>query len=265
MHWQRWISGLILAPSVVLLVLYAPPWLFSLFVLAGMMVGLREFNRLLGSEVSPFARTLTYPAGFVLALSMMCPDPRGFPAGWLAVSFLFFIAALGRREDFSTRVRQLGLQCLGLIYVVFLLGHLFFMFEMPQGRMWILFTLVAVYFGDTTAFYVGRAWGKRKMAPALSPNKTLEGALGAAGGSALGAFLFQFFFFPSMGSGAAILLGMAIGAAGQTGDLFESLLKRSAKAKDSGALIPGHGGLLDRIDSLMFALPLVYYCALRIP
>jgi phosphatidate cytidylyltransferase len=130
---------------------------------------------------------------------------------------------------------------------------------LEEGRIWILFTLVVVYFGDTTAFYVGRAWGKRKLAPKISPSKTVEGGLGAIGGSIAGALFFRFFFFPQLHTSHALALAVGVGVVGQLGDLFESLLKRSAQVKDSGTLIPGHGGLLDRIDSVLFASPLVYY------
>jgi phosphatidate cytidylyltransferase len=134
--------------------------------------------------------------------------------------------------------------------------------KLDLGRFLILFTLVAVYFGDTTAFYVGRAWGRKKLAPTISPGKTVEGGWGALGGSILGALLSKYLFLPQLSPVHALILGGAIGVLGQLGDLWESLLKRSAQVKDSGTLIPGHGGLLDRIDSVLFSAPLVYYYAL---
>lgn len=262
MHLKRWISGLILAPSLILFILYAPAWLFFLLILAAIYVGLTEFYRLVWPGIPPGQKNLAILLGFGLALAMACPDRRGFSAGLLGVTFIWFIGALFRKEEFPVRVQEMGRHLLGLLYVVLLLGHLIFMRELAQGKIWILFTLVSVYCGDTTAFYVGRAWGKRKLAPALSPNKTIEGGWGAVGGSMAGALFFKVFFFPELGIVPAALLGAGIGAIGQSGDLFESLLKRSASVKDSGALIPGHGGFLDRIDSVLFAVPFVYYGAL---
>jgi phosphatidate cytidylyltransferase len=133
------------------------------------------------------------------------------------------------------------------------------MHRLANGRIWVLFTLVAVYFGDTTAFYIGRAWGRRKLAPRISPGKTWEGGLGAIIGSLAGALIFRVLFFPQLPAVHAVALGAGIGVIGQLGDLFESLIKRAAKVKDSGMLIPGHGGLLDRVDSVLFASPFVYY------
>jgi phosphatidate cytidylyltransferase len=133
--------------------------------------------------------------------------------------------------------------------------------KFPSGQLWILFTLVAVFSGDTTAFYVGRAFGRKKLAPAISPGKTVEGGYGAVAGSAAGALLFKGLFFSQVPFLHALILGLGVGLFGQLGDLWESVLKRSAQVKDSGTLIPGHGGLLDRIDSVLFAAPFVYYYA----
>ncbi len=262
MHLKRWLSGLILAAGLILIILYAPTWLFLLILFLLMVLGLQEFYRLTGPDISPGLKRVGLLPGVVLALGMFHPDPRGLAAGLLGVVFFWFMAALLQRETFSLRVQQVSTHLLGLLYVVFLLGHFAWMRQLPQGKTWILFTLVAVYVGDTTAFYIGRTWGKRALAPILSPKKTVEGGMGALGGSMAGALFFRTFFFPELGIPEAILLGAGIGTAGQMGDLFESLLKRSAQVKDSGGLIPGHGGLLDRIDSVLFAGPLVYYYAL---
>lgn len=262
MHLKRWLSGLILAIGLILIILHAPPWLFFLILFLLMVLGLQEFYRLTGPAISPGLKKVGPVLSSVLALGMFYPDPRGLAVGLLGAVFFWSMTSLFQREMFSLRVQQVSIHLLGLLYVVFLLGHFGWMRELPQGKTWILFTLVAVYVGDTTAFYIGRTWGKRALAPNLSPKKTVEGAMAAVGGSIAGALFFRTFFFPALGIGEAILLGAAIGTAGQMGDLFESLLKRSAQVKDSGGLIPGHGGLLDRIDSVLFAGPLAYYYAL---
>ena len=261
MHWKRWLSGLVMAPSLILFILYAPPWLFFGFILLLIYLGLQEFYHLTAPEISPGPKAAAVLLAFLLAFSLICPDPRGFLAGLAFAVLFWFIGALWKREEFPLRVQHVSLHLLGLLYIAFLLSHFILLRKLDHGKMWILFTLVSVYFGDTTAFYVGRAWGKRKMAPTISPNKTMEGGRGAVVGSLGGAVLFQGFFFPELGMVAASVLGAMIGGIGQLGDLFESLLKRSAHLKDSGTLIPGHGGLLDRIDSVLFAAPLVYYYA----
>jgi phosphatidate cytidylyltransferase len=131
----------------------------------------------------------------------------------------------------------------------------------PRGLAWVLIAILATWLGDTAAYLAGRTWGRRPLLPRVSPKKTVEGSiaglLGAALVGALGAAWFGL-YVPAVG-GAAI--GAVLGAVGQVGDLAESLLKRQAGVKDSGDLIPGHGGVLDRIDALLFALPTGWFLA----
>jgi phosphatidate cytidylyltransferase len=124
----------------------------------------------------------------------------------------------------------------------------------PRGLAWVLTLILAVWFGDTVALFAGRAIGRRKLAPMISPNKSQEGALGGLLASmAVGAVSFQLFGLGD--SKLGLIAGAAIGVAGQFGDLAESVLKRQAGVKDSGSVVPGHGGVLDRIDALLFAFP----------
>lgn len=133
--------------------------------------------------------------------------------------------------------------------------------DAPNGLAWTLLVVVAIWVSDSAAYLGGRAWGRRKLCPHVSPNKTIEGALFGLGGAALvGAFV-----APALGlqlpAPAAVAFGVAVGLAGELGDLGESLFKRAAGIKDSGALIPGHGGILDRVDGLLFALPVGWVLA----
>jgi phosphatidate cytidylyltransferase len=124
----------------------------------------------------------------------------------------------------------------------------------PRGLAWALLAIVATWIGDTSAYLAGRGIGGRKLAPRISPNKTIAGAVaGVTGSACVGALAFHLFALGNLGPG--LVAGGLVGAAGQLGDLVESFLKRQAGVKDSGALIPGHGGLLDRIDALLFAFP----------
>jgi phosphatidate cytidylyltransferase len=259
MHLKRWLSGLILAPSLILFILYSPPWLFLLFILSLTFLGLQEYFALSLPRISTGEKTVGILLGLVLPLSLYSRNPRCFIAALAFVFLLLLILALFQKEEFSVRVDHVSKYLLGLLYVPFLLAYFILMHKMDRGQAWILFTLVVVYFGDTTAFYVGRAWGQKKLAPQISPGKTVEGGLGAVGGSIAGSLFFKFSFFSQLALPHALALGLGVGIIGQTGDLFESLLKRSAQVKDSGMLIPGHGGLLDRIDSVLFAAPFVYY------
>jgi len=261
MHLKRWISGLIMAPILILFTLYAPPWIFTLFILVMIFIGLQEFYALTLPGIPSREKSAAILLSLLPALAFYSPDPRCYYAGTTLLTFFLFSRALWLQGPFVARVDRASKELLGFLYISFFLAHFILIRKLPSGPLWILFTLVAVYFGDTTAFYVGRAWGRTKLAPAISPGKTVEGGFGAAGGSIAGALLFKGLFFPELALLHALILGLGVGVIGQLGDLWESVLKRSAQVKDSGTLIPGHGGLLDRVDSVLFAGPFVYYYA----
>ncbi len=151
----------------------------------------------------------------------------------------------------------------GILYIGWLLSHLVALRGLDSGRNWVFLVLFVTWVSDTTAFLVGRVLGRHKLAPAISPGKTWEGTIGGICG---GIAVSTLFFTPTplqlpLTSGQAILLGAITSILGQVGDLVESLLKRNLGVKDSGNLMPGHGGILDRIDSLILASIVVYYYA----
>ncbi|MEK7829277.1 MAG: phosphatidate cytidylyltransferase, partial [Deltaproteobacteria bacterium] len=127
------------------------------------------------------------------------------------------------------------------------------------GRFWLLFIVCIIAANDTFAYYVGKGFGKHKLSPGISPKKTVEGALGGLIGGVAVALIFNKFFLTHISPKEISMLAVSIGILGQLSDLFESLIKRSAGVKDSGGILPGHGGMLDRIDSLIFPSPFLYY------
>jgi phosphatidate cytidylyltransferase len=150
-------------------------------------------------------------------------------------------------------------QILGIIYIPVFLSYVLLIRNGMNGSEWIFSILFIVFAGDTSAYYAGSYWGRYKLCPSVSPNKTIEGAVGGlAANLGMGAILKSFFLAESPW-GLCILLFLVIGVAGQVGDLFESVIKRSANVKDSGGILPGHGGMLDRIDALLFAAPVTYF------
>jgi phosphatidate cytidylyltransferase len=148
---------------------------------------------------------------------------------------------------------------LGFIYIPFMLSHFILLRHSEDGILWIFFILILAFSGDIAAFYVGRSVGKRKLMPLVSPGKTVEGTAGLLIGSIVGCVLFQHFFLPRLPVFHAAALGLSGGVMGQLGDLCESVIKRASGVKDSGSLVLGHGGLLDRLDCLIFIAPYVYY------
>ncbi|OAT85858.1 phosphatidate cytidylyltransferase [Desulfotomaculum copahuensis] len=139
-----------------------------------------------------------------------------------------------------------------------LFAYLYLMRLFDAGWIWLTFTLAGTWASDTLAYFVGRSLGRHHLAPVLSPGKTVEGAAGGVAGSVLAALVFLY-LYPFLPRGPVLLLGVLLGAAAQVGDLVESAFKRQAGVKDAGGLIPGHGGILDRFDSMLFTAPLVYY------
>ena len=199
---------------------------------------------------------------------------------------MLVVAALAaemlRGAPFDKMILSVGSTVLGVLYVAFLGAHLlsvrtgFGQVFPPEAGYWVservidktLSTHLLAYFflvlmgSDTGAYYTGRAFGRRKLAPGVSPGKTWEGAAGGMAASLAAAALAHYWFFPELGLGAALGVAAVMNVLGVVGDLTESALKRGAKAKDAAQILPGHGGLLDRLDSLLFNAPLLYYFAL---
>jgi len=149
-------------------------------------------------------------------------------------------------------------QVQGIVYIPLLLSFLVSIRREPDGVTWIFLLLAVIFAGDVSAYYVGSYFGRHKLNPAISPGKTIEGAIGGLAGNLLVGSTGKFLFLPALSWGPAVLFFLAVGLAGQVGDLFESEFKRSSKIKDSGGILPGHGGFLDRIDALLFASPVAY-------
>lgn len=180
---------------------------------------------------------------------------------WMLASLVAWILiALGRLSLGYPKIQvtEVSYNFTGLVYTVVLLSHLYLLRQLPGGAAWAFLSFFLVWATDTGAYLIGRAFGKHPLSPRVSPNKTVEGSLGGLLTAVLVAVLYWNYIG---GASLAYFLGLALvaGVAAQLGDLFESALKRSAGVKDSGKLIPGHGGVLDRFDSFVFAIPVVYY------
>ncbi len=248
-------------PLLILLLGYANPAVVSIFLALVLFLSLIEFNRMgLGAEhrleqwLAAIFGTAVIPILFYNNLELLFPLITG---AMLIFSLLFLF-----RLPLITEVHhRLGWIILGLVYLPFLLGHLIPLRLLTDGRQWIFMTLLVIMSCDTCAYFVGSKIGKRKLYPAVSPNKSIEGGIGGLIGSVLAVMVAKFTFLPVLGFIDAVLIGLFLGGMGQLGDLFESLLKRACQVKDSGTIIPGHGGMLDRLDSLLFAFPVVYYIA----
>lgn len=235
---------------------------FALLVVVVSVLALHEYLRMVVPAGRGPERRLGLVAGALLSVVMNFASLEGTFATLVLLLLGFSILFLFRFQNLETVVQHLACLLLGLIYVPLLLGHLTWLHGLEHGKLWIFFVMFLVMASDSLAYFSGMWLGRRKLYPAISPNKSVEGALGGLLGGILAALVVRATVFPALGLGDCLALGAGLGAASQLGDLFESMLKRSFGVKDSGTLIPGHGGLLDRLDSLLFAYPLAYYYAL---
>src|SRR5262245_19520392 len=172
---------------------------------------------------------------------------------WLGMFLLMtFSTSLCMRWKRIEARNQTWVTLLGGLYAGFLLPHWVALFRQPNGRTWVFWLLIVIMVGDSAAYFVGRRFGTRKLAPQTSPGKTIEGAWGYVVGTLLAGMLGAKVLFGQIYGLELVLLSLVVGVLGQLGDLFESRIKRVFRVKDSGTLLPGHGGVLDRLDSLIF-------------
>ncbi len=204
-------------------------------------------------------RSLGVAFGVLLSLGIFIPGLFE-PAFWLGVVLVAaFSTYLFLGEKLEERYNRLGWSLLGSLYIGYLVPHMVLLFRLPDGRKWFFFLLLVIMTGDTAAYFVGTSLGRRKLWPEISPGKTIEGALGSVGASVLVGVLGGRILLPAMAWQEMLLLSLVVSVLGQIGDLFESWMKRVFSVKDSGFLLPGHGGLLDRLDSLIFPVVFTTY------
>ncbi|HZV81193.1 MAG TPA: phosphatidate cytidylyltransferase [Geobacteraceae bacterium] len=255
---KRLLSAGVALPLLILLILKGSVFLFSIFICLLAFLGVFEFCRMAlpqrvlpGVATAAFASILPYlfyiRSWHYLLVAITV---------YLLTSSIYF---LFRFNDIRQVVAECGALSFSILYVPLLLGYLAMLRAGHLGGKWLFLMMFIVMCGDSAAYYLGSLFGRRKLYPAVSPNKSIEGALGGLAGSLVGALVFRYLFFPEIVVPLCLVTALVVGAAGQVGDLFESLLKRSCGVKDSGNIIPGHGGVLDRLDSILFAAPVIWF------
>lgn len=230
-------------------------------VTVAILIGLLEFYRMVeGSGVYCF-KWLGLTASMLISLGFFLNESR-FSQLLITLAFLaIFIYRLLRKDDPQAAIHGMTATFFGLFYISWMLSYLISMRGLERGREYVVFLFLVIWLGDAFAYIFGKAFGARKLAPTVSPNKTVEGSVASFAGNLIGAVIGKFWVLSDFGLGSAIVIGLILGLFGQLGDLSESVIKRGAGKKDSGALIPGHGGILDRIDSILFTAPILYYYA----
>ncbi len=249
----RVLTALVGIPLVVGIIVVDSVWLFSAFIEIVALVALHEYFRMAFPDHGG-ARATGIAAGMLLSLTLVVPELSGYPPLIVAGLFMVFVFAGGAAEE---RYRRLGLALVGAVYLGYLFPHFALLYR--SGYPWVLWLLLVVFSADSAGYFAGVAVGRRKLYPSVSPGKTVEGAVaatvaGVAAGTLSGWWLL------GLPLGRVLGFSLAIVLFAQVGDLFESLIKRGFAAKDSGGILPGHGGLMDRLDSLIFPGVLSTYC-----
>jgi phosphatidate cytidylyltransferase len=257
---RRLATAAVAVPLLLAALFLGPPWLVVALVAAAVLLGMWEFMGLMsarGLVPEPLTGALVLAAVF----TQVAYGWPVFPL-WPAAALLAVGALLWQKGDFEARVGASAGTLLGAVYLGGLGGAiagLALLAPASAGPWRVVMLLAILMVADSAAYFAGRALGRHKMAPSISPGKTWEGAAAGLVGGILGALAVRAIGLPALPVADTVLLGALVAAVGAAGDLAESLLKRWAGVKDSGHLFPGHGGMLDRLDSLLFGAPVLYY------
>jgi phosphatidate cytidylyltransferase len=258
---HRVITAAVGVPLVILAIWFGDPW-FSLLIAAAALAGTYEFYHMANFDRREPLIYLGLLWTLALVLSPHYRSPDILPIVITATMLVSLICLL-RRPSRERVFHNWAWTIVGALYVGWMLSYWLSLRGLEDGRNWVYLAMLTTFANDTGAFFIGRAMGKHRLAPAISPTKTWEGAIGGLISAILGAIViamvlnlispFAFEYWQ------IILLGFLVGVFAQLGDLVESLLKRNMGVKESGNLLPGHGGILDRFDSLIFVGAVVYY------
>lgn len=255
---RRVITALVLVPVLLAAAWFGDPWLF-IVVATFALLGAAEFYKL--SNAAGWQPFTSLGILFVLLFiaNAHWGDERTtmlLISGVVIISLIRLLWYADKEKAFTNWAWTIG----GVFYIGWMMSHFILLRELEDGRSWVLVALLGTIASDTSAFFVGRAWGRKRMAPAISPGKTWGGAVGGIIGTMIVVVILGGVLdLDGIGYAGLVILGFFISVFAQLGDLAGSMLKRTAGVKEAGKLMPGHGGALDRLDSVMFTVILVYY------
>ncbi|MDF1577844.1 MAG: phosphatidate cytidylyltransferase [Desulfurivibrionaceae bacterium] len=265
MNRTRIATGLIISGGWLALLLYGPFWLFWFTFLVLGALALNEYFAMTLAGSSRRDKIIGTFLGLLPLTAAYAGKPEAVSAGLFLSLFFLIVYSLTRYSKLNNERAELSAFALmmrlgfGVFYVGFSFSHFTLLLTLTEGKHLLILLTVITVFSDSFAYYTGMLLGRHKMAPAISPGKTVEGLLGGLAGSILGANLVCIWFFPWYGLVKITFLTIFISLVGVMGDLTESMIKRTMGVKDSGHILPGHGGVLDRLDSLMIAAPVLFY------
>ncbi len=264
---KRILTAAVGIPLVLCIIVFGGEYLFFALLLVLCLLGLREFFNM----TLPGAGRSTSAIGLVLGALILASAlhdsavsvtaGQSFLPGACALSFaaLFWYHMSRRSAELQNASTMAMAQFCGLMYIPFLGSYLIMLRGRPDGIALIFLILFVTWAGDTAAFAIGSMMGKRRLSTRISPKKTIEGALASLAAGVLITVAFKLTVFEGLSLGHCLAVGIGLNIMNQFGDLCESFIKRACTVKDSGSIFPGHGGVLDRIDSLLFAGPFLFY------
>lgn len=258
----RVLTSSLLVPLLLAVVWFLPPVCFALLAAVAAAIGQQELYAMARQRgTAPLSLTgIVLGAAVVMSMAYPLHALSGGALPWVVLGVLAVLTVrLFSSRPVEGALEDVAMTLFGVFYVALLFGYQVAILAGGPGKRWLLFLYFVIWASDIGAYYVGTAYGRRRLYEKISPKKSIEGLLGGAAASMAVALLCKFWLVGSLGWLEALLVGCALALVGTVGDLAESLLKRSIGVKDSGAIIPGHGGILDRLDSLMFAAPALYY------
>jgi phosphatidate cytidylyltransferase len=262
MSTTRVLSSIILVPILFAVVWLLPPAYFTGLVVVAAAIGQYELYSMAKARGIAPMTTAGIALGALVVINFFRPlyPYLGGPYFWITLCVLMvMIARLFSRRPVEGALEDIAVTLLGVFYIALLFGFSVAIHAGPSGKKWLVFLFLVIWASDTGAYYIGSAFGKHRLYEKISPKKSVEGLAGGMLASVIAAMLCTVWLVPSAGLLEAAVLGACLAALGTVGDLVESLIKRSAGVKDSGTLIPGHGGMLDRMDSMLFAAPALFY------
>ena len=254
---KRHVVAAAVLPFLVAYIYFLPPkpYFLALLVLVG-MIAMKEFF-----DMYKVPAKLYIPGVIIggVLLYLSCIQPENFLYGFLISLLFLLLLRLFFSETPSGCMSEIGPLGVGLFYVAGLLSFQWFLRETENGLEYIFLLYISVWFSDSAAYYTGTYLGKNRLFPAVSPNKTIEGAIGSLIGGILGSVISKYIFnISNLSVTGAVIIGVILGISAIIGDLIESMFKRDAGIKDSGTFIPGHGGILDKLDGMLVSGPVLY-------
>jgi phosphatidate cytidylyltransferase len=260
----RVLSAIVFLPLLLLIIWQGAPVYFCGLIAVVAVLGLIEYKNIAAQVGMKVGTAQSVLAGLSILTAFYFERPDLVLAAFAALVIVELTAQLFTSQDLTKSLASAAGTIFGVAYIAVLGGYLIWLRLADDKGVSLSAKLISLFFlivfaGDTGAYYTGRAFGKHKLAPRISPGKTIEGLLGGLASNVLAVVIAHYTFFPELNLVTAIPLALLMGGLGVIGDLCESMMKRGSQVKDAAHLIPGHGGVLDRLDSILFNAPVLYY------